>query len=55
MYIAPPNPFPYQGRQRKIAEWIIDKVDLSGIDLVIEPFSGTSAIPLALLQNGFVE
>jgi DNA adenine methylase len=55
MYISPPHPFPYQGSKRKIAEQIIDKCDLSNIDCVIEPFAGTSAITLALLQNGFVE
>lgn len=55
MYVAPPHPFPYQGSKRKIAEQIIEKCALSDIECVIEPFAGTSAITLALLQNGLVE
>ena len=54
MYIKPPHPSPYQGSKRKIAEQILNRCDLSGIDCVIEPFAGTVkelTLPLAHLDR----
>ena len=48
-----PQPFPYQGSKRKLAEQILAHIPL-GIHRIVEPFAGSGAISIASLYSGKV-
>ncbi|WP_289098609.1 DNA adenine methylase [uncultured Bifidobacterium sp.] len=49
-----PQPFPYQGSKRYLANAIVPLIP-DGVDRIIEPFCGSAAVSIAARQTGKVQ